>query len=144
MKFPTRATWVSLVKYQDLNAGEIVGHARSGHAYTCPVAALVCRVLHLWAHQAPPDTRLCTVYLSPWQLAYVTSKHLTATIRSSALCHPHLGILAQDVSAHALWAGSAMALLCGHVDTDVIKLVGRWRSDEMLKYLHLQAYPVMM
>jgi len=37
-----------------------------------------------------------------------------------------------------------MALLCGHVDTDVIKLVGRWRSDEMLKYLHLQAYPLMM
>ena len=37
-----------------------------------------------------------------------------------------------------------MALLCGHVDSDIIKLVGRWRSDEMLRYLHLQAYPLMM
>ena len=37
-----------------------------------------------------------------------------------------------------------MALLCGQVDSDIIKLVGRWRSDEMLRYLHLQAYPLMM
>ena len=37
-----------------------------------------------------------------------------------------------------------MALLCGHVDANIIQLVGRWRSDEMLRYLHLQAYPLMM
>lgn len=36
-----------------------------------------------------------------------------------------------------------MALLCAKVDPDVIKLVGRWRSDQMLRYLHLQAYPKM-
>jgi hypothetical protein len=35
-----------------------------------------------------------------------------------------------------------MALLCAHVDTDRIRLLGRWRSDEMLCYLHVQAYPV--
>jgi hypothetical protein len=36
-----------------------------------------------------------------------------------------------------------MALLCAQVDTDIIRLIGRWRSDEMLRYLHLQAEPVM-
>jgi hypothetical protein len=36
-----------------------------------------------------------------------------------------------------------MALLCAHVDSDVIRLLGRWRSDEMLCYLHVQAEPVM-
>jgi hypothetical protein len=36
-----------------------------------------------------------------------------------------------------------MALLCAHVDTDIIRLLGRWRSDEMLRYLHVQAEPVM-
>jgi hypothetical protein len=36
-----------------------------------------------------------------------------------------------------------MALLCAQVDTDVIRLLGRWRSDEMLRYLHIQAEPVM-
>ena len=36
-----------------------------------------------------------------------------------------------------------MALLCAHVDTDRIRLIGCWRSNEMLQYLHLQAQPVM-
>ena len=36
-----------------------------------------------------------------------------------------------------------MALLCAQIDSNVIKLVGRWRSNEMLRYLHLQAYPLM-
>jgi hypothetical protein len=36
-----------------------------------------------------------------------------------------------------------MALLCAHVDTDLIRLIGRWPSNEMLRYLHVQAEPVM-
>jgi hypothetical protein len=36
-----------------------------------------------------------------------------------------------------------MALLCAKVDTDLIQLLGRWRSDVMLRYLHVQAQPVM-
>jgi hypothetical protein len=35
-----------------------------------------------------------------------------------------------------------MALLCGNVDTDRIRLLGRWCSDKMLRYLHVQAFPV--
>lgn len=33
--------------------------------------------------------------------------------------------------------------LCAHVDTDAIHLLGRWCSDDMLKYLHMQAEPAM-
>ena len=36
-----------------------------------------------------------------------------------------------------------MALLCSGIDTDIIRLIGRWRSDKMLRYLHLQAEPLM-
>ena len=36
-----------------------------------------------------------------------------------------------------------MALLCAGVDNDRIKLVGRWRSDAMMRYLHTQAAPLM-
>ena len=54
-----------------------------------------------------------------------------------------LGIDPKNISARSLRAGGAMALLCARVDTDIIRLVGRWRSDEMLRYLHLQAYPLM-
>jgi hypothetical protein len=36
-----------------------------------------------------------------------------------------------------------MALLCGGVDRDRIRMLGRWRSDAMFIYLHLQAEPIM-
>jgi hypothetical protein len=36
-----------------------------------------------------------------------------------------------------------MALLCARVDQNIIQLLGRWRSDEMMRYLHLQAQPIM-
>ena len=29
------------------------------------------------------------------------------------------------------------------IDPDIIRLIGRWRSDEMLRYLHVQAAPLM-
>ncbi len=35
-----------------------------------------------------------------------------------------------------------MALLYADVNTDRIRLLGRWRSDEMLWYLHVQALPI--
>jgi hypothetical protein len=37
-----------------------------------------------------------------------------------------------------------MALLCAGVDGDRIRMIGRWRSDEMYRYLHLQAQPAVM
>jgi len=35
-----------------------------------------------------------------------------------------------------------MALLLAGVDVDTIKLIGRWRSDAMFRYLHAQAMPL--
>ena len=35
-----------------------------------------------------------------------------------------------------------MALLCGGVDDDRIRLLGRWRSDAVFRYLHTQAPPL--
>ena len=36
-----------------------------------------------------------------------------------------------------------MALLVGKFDPDIIQILGRWRSDEMFRYLHLSAEPIM-
>ena len=55
------------------------------------------------------------------------------------LLGPELGFLPSDISARCLCESGAMALLLGQIDTDIIGLVGRLRSDEMLRYLHLQA-----
>ena len=36
-----------------------------------------------------------------------------------------------------------MALLCSGVDSYIIKMIGRWRRKNILRYLHVQAEPLM-
>jgi hypothetical protein len=123
---------------------EAIGLGRSGHGSCCPVAATAQRVQHLRQHHATPDTPLGTYFLPNGTSKTVSSDNITQTLRFS-LRHfgTTLGITASDISARSLRAAGAMALLCAHVDHDTIRLIGRWRSDEMLRYLHTQAQPVM-
>ena len=67
--------------------------------------------------------------------------HLKATVK--VLAETHLGFMYKDVSARSLQSEGAMALLYYGVDTDIISLIGRWRSEKMLRYLHVQAEPIM-
>jgi hypothetical protein len=74
----------------------------------------------------------------------ISPADITATLRcATAIIGPSVGFLPSDISARSLHAAGAMALLCAHVNTDIIRLLSRWRSDEMLRYLHVQAEPVM-
>jgi len=123
--------------------GEVIGLGLSGLPHFCPVRAVVSRIKHLRQHNAPPDTPLCAYYVDGTQ-KHVSAGDVTAALRASVTVVGHLvGFQTKDISARSLRAAGAMALLCAHVDTDIIRLVGRWRSDEMLTYLHVQAEPVM-
>ena len=123
--------------------GETIGHSRSGHTSLCPVLCLVARVLYLRHQPTPsPTTPLNAVFVDgAW--SYLLPSHITHWVRQAAVAHPDLGFAASDVSARSTRAGGAMALLCAGIDGDRIRLIGRWRSDEMYRYLHVQAQPVM-
>jgi hypothetical protein len=123
--------------------GELVGLRRSGHPTLCPVVAVVNRLIHLRLHRAPPTTFLYQHY-DGVKWAAIDASALTATLRQAAHATggPY-GIVPADISARSLRSSGAMALLCAAVDTDVIRLLGRWRSDEMMRYLHVQALPIL-
>jgi len=122
--------------------GEIIGLGRSGHSFWCPVLAVVRRVLALRSWQASGSTPL-HAYFDRRRWFGVSSSHVTAQLRSAVLAMgASYGLVPSDVSARALRASGAMALLCAQVDSDRIRLVGRWRSDEMFRYLPTQASPV--
>ena len=121
--------------------GEQLAHGRSSHAVACPTAALVRRILYLRLNHATLNTPLCSVWRNNTWVP-VTSQALTAVLRASAAALPHLNLRPDDITSRSLRAGGAMALLCGHVDSDVIRLIGRWRSDAMFRYLHAQALPL--
>ena len=52
------------------------------------------------------------------------------------------GVHPSNYSARSLGAGGAMALLAGKCDNNIIKLMGCWNSDVMMKYLHQQLLPI--
>ena len=61
---------------------------------------------------------------------------IKAVVRAAG---PAIGFTNADISARSLCAGGAMDLLMARVEPDTIRLVGRWRSDTMLRYLHTTA-----
>jgi hypothetical protein len=141
------ATFVTLTFTDQKNGvrGEVIGLGRSGNPTLCPVLSLGRRVSHLRTHNAPPNTPLA-VYFDPVSASFQPVKpgDITSSLRASTTyLGPSVGFLPHDISARSLRAAGAMALLCAQVDSDIIRLLGRWRSDEMLRYLHIQAEPVM-
>jgi hypothetical protein len=143
----SRITFVTLTFTTQKNGvrGEVIGLGRSGNPVLCPVLALARRIAHLRNHNAPPQQPLASCYSIPTsQPQLIKPADITAALRfSTAIIGPSVGFLPSDISARSLRAAGAMALLCAQVDTDVIRLLGRWHSDEMLRYLHIQAEPVM-
>jgi hypothetical protein len=123
--------------------GEAIGHGLSGHPTACPLRVIRRRVLYLRSLGAPSDTPLCSV-LEHHRWCLVPSTAITAALRASTtVIGASLGLQPSDISARALRAGGAMALLLGKVDYTTIQLIGRWRSNQILRYLHISARPIM-
>ena len=139
------ATFGSLTFDNQKNAvrGEVIGLSTSGDPLVCPVRALARQIIHLRTARAPQDTPLSRCFHQ--NIAHkVTPSLITSTLRDTVrFLGPELGFVDTDVSARCLRAAGANALLLANVDSDIIRLIGRWRSDEMLRYLHVQAAPLM-
>ena len=121
--------------------GEYVGQNASGHPTASPTVAIATQVRHLRAHGATPSTPLrafmegTSWFIVPWTI-------ITALLHEAVAACPECGKTPTDISARSFRASGAMAMLCDGLDTDHIKLFGRWRSDELLTYLHIQAEPL--
>ena len=74
----------------------------------------------------------------------VQSKGIMASLRQAVIgFNPTaLGFKTKEIEARSVWSGGTMALLCGNVDTDKIRLLGCWNYDAMLQCLHIQALPL--
>ena len=100
------------------------------------MAAIRRRVAHLQQHSATPDTHLAVVYNGATWSTVRSAKITTALRAATTTMGPQVGFIPEDISARLMRAGGAMALIMARVDTTTIRLVGRWCSDVMLRYLH--------
>ena len=124
---------------------EVIKLGLSRDPRVCAVKAVTRRVCHLRFHNAPASTPLARIYTGVGRRTQsVTPPLITKTLRDAvSWIGTDLGFLPKDVSARSLRAAGAMALLVAKVDPDIIQILGRWRSDEMFRYLHLSAEPIM-
>jgi hypothetical protein len=123
--------------------GELVGLAPSGHERWCPVKTLIRRVQALHQQGADQNTPLYAYRNAHHQWAAVTPSDLTEHLRAAAIALNHVDASqSHQLSARSLRSSGAMALLCAGVDPTLIQLFGRWKSTEMLRYLHVQSVPV--
>jgi hypothetical protein len=100
----------------------------------------VRRVLHLCRNQAPPHTPIhCYYEQFRGRQLNVPSKSINLLLKQAAILLDHDPA---DVTVKALRATGAMALITACIDSNLIRLLGRWQSDSMLRYLHVQAVPV--
>ena len=90
-------------------------------------------------HDATLDTHLTAIFNGAAWSTVRSAKITTALHAATTLMGTQVGFTPEDVSARSMQAGGAMALLMARVDTDTIRLVGRWRSDVMLRYIHTTA-----
>ena len=95
--------------------------------------------------ELPHDVPLGTyreIYSGP--LCYIKSSDITKALKYAARVHgAEFGIGPDNVSAGCLRSTGAMALFCGGVDSSHIRLLCRWKSWTMIRYLHLQSQAAM-
>jgi hypothetical protein len=98
--------------------------------------------LHLCT-PAPPQrttghTNIHLYYTPDGARHTITPKHIRDSLPAAADDLSHLtGLNPGYLIARSLSPGGATALLCPGIETDVIKLVGRWKSDPMMTYLRI-------
>lgn len=125
--------------------GEIIAHGRSGHPRVCPVKATVRRLKYARMLNLPNTAPLCTYHTNTGNTKHVRSADITKALRTCLATLPptSVDIRSSEIDARSLRAGGATALLNAGVDRNTIQLVGRWKSDAMLRYLHVSNLPVM-
>jgi hypothetical protein len=114
----------------------------SGDSKCCPVKATAKRIKYHLAKNSKPTVPIASYYCAHRRTA-IKAKDITDTLRHVMTMNYHrTGIHATEVSAQSLRAGGAMAMMCSKIDMNNIRMMGRWHRDVMMRYLHVQAHPI--
>jgi hypothetical protein len=142
LKISTSASY-TFTTQKNGNRNEKVVQGLSGDPLCCPVKATVRRILLHRRHKATSVTPLAAFYRGR-RRTLIKAKDVTEVVRHAMRLNVHhTGIEASEVSARSLRAGGAMALLHARVDLNNIRMMGHWNNDAMMRYLHIQAQPLL-
>ena len=94
-------------------------------------------MVYLRCQRAPVQIPIVS-YHNDTEWHVLKRKYLTDTIHAS-VCRIRrtVGIRPEEVSTHSLCASIVMAILIGGIDSNVIQIIRKWKSETMLCYLHI-------
>jgi hypothetical protein len=125
------------------NCNEKVVQGLTGDPWCCPVKATVRRMLHHRSRKSRSSIPFASYYRGN-RKTLVKAKDVTEVLHNAMRLNVHrTGIEASEVRARSLRAGGAMSILHGRVDLSNIRMMGRWHTDVMMRYLHVQAQPIL-
>ena len=102
----------------------------------------LCTVSSPGWHTSPHPLPLCSQCGTMVAQSYQRRYH-TDPPRRLFQCGGSLGLQTKHTSARSLQAGGAMVILIGNIDTDTIRIIRRWHSVKIMRYLHVIAQPHM-
>ena len=124
--------------------GEKIGHKASGDPLLCPKTALLWCFLHLRYHETYPSTPQDHVITPQGRWNNIMPTMISNTLKTTVMfCGPKMGFEAKDFSDRSLCTSVVMEILCAVVYNNIIKMIRHWRSDEIPRYLHVQAGTLM-
>jgi hypothetical protein len=114
----------------------------SGDSTCCPVTATARRIKYHRAKKSKQTVSIASYYRAH-RCTNIRAKDITDTLLHAMTMNYHrTGIHANEISTRSLRAGGAMAMMCSKIDLSNICMMGSWHSDAMMRYLHVQAQPI--
>jgi hypothetical protein len=116
--------------------GETISHSRRGGAHW-----------YAPAKQSSDESTICYTTSSSstfmhicgeFGIQYVSATDIRNTLRKSLV---EIGPDTLGIQPHVDEAGGATALLWANIDPKSIQLLGQWKSDAMMRYLHIAVNP---
>ena len=138
---PSDLVYASLTFTDQKNGvgGEQITQSCINDINLCPVRALARIASRLHHHGAPPTAPIHQHFFDSQWTNFRSSNVTAALLASAGALRSQTGIDLALLSGRSLHPCGATALLCARVNSDSIKLLGRWKSDAMFRYLRIQA-----
>ena len=119
---------------------ETITQLASENIILCPVwqwDALVKRIRKYPGSTS--DTPVSAVWKNH-KIEHVTSTEMVAALRDAvrAIKEDKLGFKAEQVGTHSQRSGAAMVMYLGKCSVYTIMMIGRWSSDDFLRYIRKQ------
>ena len=133
-----RAVLLTFTAHNSGVENKVIRMSVSGDQLVCIVNTVTRKVCHIRLHNTPSTTPLLRVYTGVGQHTHsVTPAPISRMLRGAVkYLGSRIGFLPSNVSVRSLRTAGPMALRVNKGNPDIIQMLGRWRLDNMFRYLH--------